>query len=92
MHHDHDVCARGESLAIAGLLVAAIAVIGIVDKGQHAEPAGESGGPVLAGVIDKDLDVDHVGQFAHRLFQSQFGVVGGHHNRNSLSVDHGFSS
>ena len=37
MNHDHDVGAGGKSLAVAGLLVASIAVIGVVDEGPHAK-------------------------------------------------------
>ncbi len=88
MNHDDDVGAGGERFAIAGLLIAAVAVIGVVDEGLHAELFGESGGLVLAGVVDEDLDVDDVGQFAHGLFQGLFGVVGRHDDRDSFSVDH----
>ena len=41
MNHHHDVSSRSEGLAIAGLLIPAIAVIGVVDEGEHAEALGE---------------------------------------------------
>ena len=92
MDHDHDVGAGGEGFAIAGLLIAAVSVVGIVDEGLHAEAAGKRGGLVFAGVVDKDLDIDDVGEFAHGLFQGLFGVVCRHDDRDSFSVDHGSNS
>ncbi len=92
MDHNHDVSARGKSLAVAGLLIAAISVIGVVDEGLHTQLPGERGGLVLAGIVDENLDVHNIGQFPHCLFQGLFGVVGRHHDRNPLSVDHGFNS
>ena len=88
MHHDHDVGAGRERFAIAGLLVAPIAVVGVVDKGLHAERPRKLGGLVLAGVVNQDFDVDHVGEFAHGLFKGFLGVVGRHDDRDSLAVNH----
>jgi hypothetical protein len=69
------------------LLVAPIAVIGIVDKRLHAKSAGEDRGLVLAGIVDQNLDVYNVRQFLDGHLQSLLGVVRRHHNRYALSVD-----
>ena len=55
----------GESLAIAGLLVAPVAVIGVVDEGLHTEALRELGGAILARIVDENFDIDDVGQFIH---------------------------
>jgi hypothetical protein len=78
----------GEGLPVAGLLVASVAVIGIMDKGLDAKLFREDCGIVVAGIIDKDLDVHCIGRFADGIFQCSFCIVGGHHDCDTLSVDH----
>ena len=88
MHHHHDISAGGKGLAVAGLLIAPIAVVGVVNKSFYAETPREGRGLVLAGVIHKNLDVHQIGQIPHSLFQSLFRIVCRHDYRNALSVDH----
>ena len=92
MNHHHYVCASSQRFAVTGLLVAAISVVGVVNESLDAKFPGESRGLVLAGVIHKDLDIHNLGQFPHGHLQGLFRVIRRHHDRNALSVDHGFSS
>jgi len=90
--HDDDVCAGGESFAIAGLLVATIAVVVVVHKGLHAEPSGKLRGLVFGGVVNEDFDVYDIGQFANGFLEGFLGVIGRHDDRNPFSVDHDLGS
>ena len=64
MQHDDDVGAGGQGFAIAGLLVAPVAVVAVVLEDVQAQAAGEINGAVGAVIIDQDADVDQFGQFA----------------------------
>ncbi len=61
MDHDNDVRSRFESLAIAGLLVASIAVVLVMDKSLDAELFGEVRGVVVTEIVDQNLDVNDAG-------------------------------
>ena len=91
MHHDDDIGAGGQRLAIAGLLVAAVAVVFVVDEDQQAKLLGELDRLVLAVVVDQDASIHQVGNLPHRRFQRHLGVVGRHHHGYAFSVDHGCS-
>ena len=54
MEHDDDVGAGGQGFAIAGLLIAAIAVVAVVQEDMEAETLRQSDGAVLAVVVHKD--------------------------------------
>ena len=88
MKHDDDVGAGGQSLAIAGLLVASVAVVAVVLEDIQAQLPGEIDGVVGTVVVHQNADVDQVGQFSHRDLQSFLRVVSGHDDRDALAVDH----
>ena len=88
MEHDDNVRTSGERFAVAGLLVPAISVIRVVDKGQHTQAARTAGSIVAAGVIDQDSDVHNVGQLGDGALQGFFGVICRHHHCDSLAVQH----
>ena len=77
MHHDDHVGAGGQSFAIAGLLIAAIAVVAIMGERLQAEPVRDFEGAIGAVVVDENANVDQVGQLPHRRFQCFFRVVSG---------------
>jgi len=58
VQHDDDVGAAPERLRVAGLLVAAVAAVAVVDQRVDAEAARDLGGLVLAGVVGEDQVVD----------------------------------
>ena len=55
---------------------------------HQAQFAGDFHGTVGAEIIDKDPDVNYLGQFVNRDAQSFLSVIGGHHDGNSFSVEH----
>ena len=57
-------------------------------KDVQAEAAGKVDGVVGAVVINQNADVDEVGQFSDRDFESLLRIVGGHDDRDALAVDH----
>ncbi len=63
-----------------------------MNKREHAELFRKRCGLVAATVVDQNPDVHNVGQLADSLLQGSLGVVGRHHNRNTLSVDQGLFS
>src|SRR5215469_17811385 len=88
MQHDHDIGALGQGFGVAGLLVAPVAVVLVVNKMHQPEFAGHFDGPVGAEVVHQDSNVDNVGKFVDRNTQRLLGVVGGHDHCNALAVDH----
>jgi hypothetical protein len=92
MHHHHDVRTRGQRFSITSLLVAPVAIIGIVNIGGHAQLLGKRRRAVVARVVDQDADIYNIRQPAHRLLQRSLGVVSGHHHRNPLPVNHSLLS
>ena len=64
MHHDDHVGAFGEGLAIAGLLVAAVAVVAVVHEHAQAEAARDLDGSIGTVVIHQDADVNQLGELA----------------------------
>src|SRR5439155_11917644 len=60
MQHDDHVGALGESLAVAGHLVASVAVVAIVLEDVQAKAAAQVDGLVGTVVVDEDADVDEV--------------------------------
>src|ERR1700678_4271858 len=93
MHHDHDIRAARECLAIARLLVAAVAQILVMNEGDQAQFQREFGGAVLTAVINKDDLIDElVRQIAVGSFQSLRRVVRRHYDYNFLAVQHTVTS
>src|ERR1700723_1493544 len=92
MDHDNDIGTCFEGFSIAGLLVAAIAVVGIMDKGLDSKLVGEERGVVAAGVVDENLDINAAGQTLHSLLQRSLSVVGRHDDRYAFSIDHRVTS
>ena len=88
MQHDDDVGAGGQCLAIAGLLVAAVAIVAVVLEDEETKTAGEFDGVVGAAIIHKNADVDQVGHFSDRGLESFLRIVGGHDDRDALAVNH----
>src|SRR5258707_1046679 len=91
MNHHHDVSACRESLPVAGLLIPAIAIVGIMNKGMYPKAFSEGRSFVFAGIIDKDFYVHDVGKFPHGPFQGSLGVVRRHYHRDTLAIDHGLT-
>jgi hypothetical protein len=77
MHHDDHVCARGQRLAIARLLVAAVAVVAVVDEVVQAESLRDLDCVIGAVIVHEDAGIHGVGQLPHRRFQRLFRVIGG---------------
>ena len=73
VHHDDHVRARSQGLSIAGLLIAAIAVVPVVLTRIAARGAGHFNRPVGALIIHQDADIDQFRQFptvAARVFSA----------------------
>src|SRR5207248_9974718 len=87
--HYYDGGARRERLAIAGLLVASVAVIANVYEGLQAQAVRHLHGQVSAQVIYQDLDVDRITQFRDGALERLLRVVSGHDDRDPLALDHG---
>ena len=88
MHHDDNVGARCQRLAVTGLLIASVPVIAVVDVVLQAESMRDFDSAVGAVVIHQDPDIHQVGQLPYRYFQRLFRVVGGQHHRDALAVNH----
>ena len=88
VHHDDHIGASGQRLAIAGLLVAPVAIISIVNEDLKTQLLRYLDGAVRAVVVDKDTDIHKLGKLADRSFQGLLRVVSGHDNRNTSAVDH----
>ena len=88
VEHDDDIGASGQSFAVAGLLVASVAVVAVVLKDEEAEAAAEIDGMVGTVIVDQDADVDQARQFIDGDLQSLLRIVGGHDDRDALAVDH----
>jgi len=80
VHHHHDVGTLLESVAVTGLLVAAVAFVLRVDDDRQAHLAGYLHGAILAAVVDQQDLVNaafrEVGQCGG---QRTLRVVGGQH-------------
>ncbi len=87
--HDDYIGARGEGFAVAGLLIASIAVVAVVLEYEQAHAASQIDGAVGAVVVHQNADVHKFRQFSHRDFEGLLRVVGGHYDRDALGVDHG---
>src|ERR1019366_3132550 len=77
MDHDDDVGAGGQCFAVAGLLIAAIAVVAVVDKRLQTEPVRDFESAIGTVVVDQNADIDQVGQVPNRRFQRLLRVVRG---------------
>src|SRR5207302_5883050 len=82
--HDHDVGAVVEAVAVAGLLVAAVAGVLVVDDDGQAHGAGDGDGVVGAAIVDEE-DVVHTagGEVGECRGERGLGVVCGK-NRDDL--------
>ena len=77
MEQDDDLGAVLERPQVAGLLVAAVAAVALVDVGGDAQPARQRGRAVRAGVVDEDQLVRHAaGDVRHRLGERRLGLIG----------------
>ncbi len=86
--HDDNIGAGGQSFPVAGLLIAAITVVAVVDEGLQAEAVRDFEGAIGTVIVDENADIDQVGQFPYRRFQRFFRVVSGEHHGNAFAVDH----
>ena len=79
-HHD-DLGAALERFAVAGLLVAAVAEVALVDDDRESQLLGQRHGAVLRAVVDQDHLVDRAFRdVLDRLLKGLFRVVRGHHH------------
>src|SRR5690242_19984993 len=88
VHHDDHIGARVQSFAVAGLLVAPVSVIAVVDVGVETQAVRDLQRLVSAVVIHQNADVHQVGQFTDGLLQGLLRVVRGQHHTDALAVDH----
>ena len=78
-----------QRLGVAGLLVAAVAVVAVVGDGVDAELRRHRQCLVGAGVVDQQQVVDDVSRdLADGPFEGPGGVVGRQHDADPLAVDH----
>ena len=87
--HHHDVGAGGECLAVTSLLVATITIVAVVHEGRQAQTLRQADRLVGARIIHQYLEVNRFGHVADRLLERLLRIVGGHHYRDSLAVNHG---
>ena len=88
MHHDDDVRARGQGLAIAGLLVASVAIILVVHEELQSQLLGNLDRAVGAVIVHQNADVDQFRQFRHGRRQRLLRVIGREHHGDAFPVDH----
>jgi len=87
VEHDDDVRAEAERLGVAGLLVRPIAAVGCVDECPQADALRNFDGLVAARVVRDDDLIDQIERnLPVGLFEGPGGVVGRHHDRDSLAV------
>ena len=92
MHHDDHVCARGQGLAVAGLLVAAVSVILVVHKKLQAQLLGDLDRAVGTVIVHQNADIHQFGQLRHGRGQGLLRVICRQHHGNAFPIDHERSS
>ncbi len=65
MHHDDHIRARGQGLAVAGLLVASVAIILVMHEQLQPQLVGNFDGAVGAVIVHENADIDQLWQFRH---------------------------
>ena len=88
MHHDNDVGAGGESLTVAGLLVASVTVVIVVNEHVQPQLLGDFDGAIGAVIVHQDADIHQIRKLADGGFQRLLGVICGHDDGNPFAVDH----
>src|SRR6202044_4044062 len=88
MKHDDHIRARRQSLAITGLLVAAITVIAVMLKNLQAKPARQINGTIGTAVVHQNANIYEIRKFAHRDRERFLRVVSGHNDRNAFTINH----
>ena len=88
MHHDDHVSARGQGLAIAGLLVASVAIVLVMHKELQSQSLGNFHGAVGAVIVHQNADVHQFGQFRDGRCQGLLRVIRGQHDGDTFPVDH----
>jgi hypothetical protein len=88
MKHDDNVGAGVQSFAIAGLLIASVAVVAVVLEDVQAKAMRDIHGLIGAVVVNQNADVHQVGQFPHCSLKSLLRVVSGHNDCDAFAVDH----
>jgi hypothetical protein len=86
-HHD-DVGASLQRFAITGGLIAAVAVVGVVDERRQPKTRGDRRRVVAARIVHQNPLVDGVRQFGDGRSEGARRVVRRQHHREALSVDH----
>ena len=95
MDHDHDLAAHlVHGRPIAGLLVAAVAAILLMNDDTHRQLARQLDGPVARAVIDEEDLVDPVlGDVVERGLERLFRVVRRKHGHDFLFMQrHGLAA
>jgi len=93
VYHDHDVGFGVQGLGVAGLLVAAVAHVALVQKTANPQPPGHLQSLVMGGVVHQQDLVHYVrGDILIGALQGSSGVIGGHDYQDSFSQQHSFPS
>ena len=88
-HHDV-IGLAGEGFRVAGLLVAAVALVAFVSDHGQAQFVGDGDGLVAAAVVDENHFVHGIDRkIGNGLTQRRFGVVGRHDDDSAVIAGHG---
>src|SRR5690606_11534086 len=84
-----DLLPPAERFPIAGLLIAAVAAIAVMEEGLDPQAARHFHGRIGALVVDQDHTVDDVvRQLLVGSFERHGGVVCRHHDADAVALDH----
>jgi hypothetical protein len=89
VHHNDDIGAALQRLAIAGLLIRAIAAVFGMDDMVQAQLLGHVDRPIPAGIVHQDYVIHHVPRnFLVGAPQGELRIVGGHDDSDFFVMNH----